>query len=346
MKPSSPALFFMEFQNLVAIATSLMLTIIIQYRSCKLLTASNTRVTYACMRYAFLTGAGASHGAGKLVPKPPPLGHDLFKELASRFPRSWGNLPSQYASLLCRDFELGMQQIWERRLEWVQELMVNMACYFSEFNPSSDKSDCYSQLVAAIAEGKWLERVAFATLNYECVLDVAASWAGLKIAYAAAPPPKDNLMIWKLHGACNLLPSVHVYNMRFDAESIFDGPVEPADLPMVRKRYQVEGLAVPPVMCVYMPGKPTQTVPRLLTQIRQQWAERVKEVDVVAIISVRPNLIEGYVWKPILDCQAEVWYVGGKDGDYRQLQDSVGDRLKYLAPRFNQAIDQIIAGLR
>lgn len=221
-----------------------------------------------------------------------------------------------------------------------------MACYFSEFNPSSDKSDCYSQLVAVIAEAKLLERVAFATLNYECVLDVAASWAGLKIAYAAAPPPKDNLMIWKLHGACNLLPSVHVYNMRFDAKSIFNGPVEPADLPMVRKRYHVEGLAVPPAMCVYMPDKPTQTVPRFLTQIRQQWAEWLKEVDVVAIIGVRPNLVEGYVWKPILDCQAEVWYVGDKGGDYRQLQDSVGDRLKYLAPRFNQAINQIIAGLR
>jgi len=298
------------------------------------------------MRYAFLTGAGASQGAGKLVPKPPPLGHDLFKELASRFPRSWGDLPSQYASLLYRDFELGMQQIWERHLEWVPELMVSMACYFSEFNPSSDKSDCYSKLVATIAEAKWLERVAFATLNYECVLDVAASRAGVKIAYAAASPPKDNLMIWKLHGACNLLPSVHVYNTGFDGESIFDGPIEPADLPMVRKRYQVEGLAVPPIMCVYMPGKPTQTVRRFLTQIRQQWAEWVKEADVVAIIGVRPNLVESYVWKPILDCQAEVWYVGGKDGNYPQLQDSVGDRLKYLASRFNQAIDQIIAGLR
>jgi hypothetical protein len=322
-----------------------MLTFIIQY-GCKLLTASNNMVAHACMRYAFLTGAGASHGAGELVPKPPPLGHDLFDELASRFPRSWGALPSQYASLLCRDFELGMQQIWERRLEWVQGLMIDMACYFSEFNPSGDKSDCYSQLVAAIAKGKWLERVAFATLNYECVLDVAASRAGLKIAYAATPPPKDNLMIWKLHGACNLLPSARVYNMRFDGKHIFNGPIEAADLPMVRKRYQIEGLAVPPVMCIYMPGKPTQTVPRLLRQIRQQWAERVKKVDVVAIIGVRPNLIEGYVWKPILDCQAQVWYVGGKEGDYRQLQDFVGDRLKYLAPGFNQAIDQIIAGLR
>ena len=297
------------------------------------------------MRYAFLTGAGASHGAGNLVPKRPPLGDDLFKELAGRFPHSWGSLPSKYANLLCTEFESGMQQIWERRLDCVQELMVDMACYFSEFYPSSDKSDCYSQLVTAIAEGKWLDRVAFATLNYECVLDVAANRAGLKIAYSAATPPEGNLLIWKLHGACNLLPSAQVYTMRFNAKSIFDGPVQPVNLPMVRKRYQVEGLAVPPVMCGYMPGKPTQVAPRFLTQIRKQWAEWMKEVDVVAIIGVRPNLSEDYVWKPILYCQAEVWYVGGKDGDYHQLHDLVGDRLRYLSLRFNQAIDQIIAGL-
>lgn len=298
------------------------------------------------MRYAFLVGAGASYGAGKLVPRPPPLGCDLYKELASRFPRSWGNLPWQYAALLRRDFELGMQQIWDGRLEWVQELMIDTACYFSEFDPSSDKSDCYSRLVTAIAQGKLVERVAFATLNYECALDIAASRAGLKIAYAAVPPSKDKLMIWKLHGACNLLPAAQIYTMRISAKSIFDGPVEPVDLPTVRKRYQVEGLAVPPVMSVYMPEKPTQTVSRFLTQVRQQWADWVKEVAVVALIGVRPNLIESYVWQPVLDCQAEVWYVGGKDGDYHQLQDYLGGRLKYLAPRFDQAIDQITNGLR
>ncbi len=261
------------------------------------------------MRYAFLTGAGASYGAGKLAPKPPPLGSDLYKELATRFPRSWGNLPWQYAGVLRRDFESGMQQIWDRRLELVQELMIDMACYFSKFDPPNDKSDCYSRLVAAIAQGKLMERLAVATLNYECVLDVAASRAGLKIAYSAAPPPKDNLMIWKLHGACNLLPATQVYNVTIAAKSIFDGPVESVDLPMIRKRYQLEGLAVPPVMCVYMAGKPTQTVPRFLIQVRQQWAEWVKEADVVAVIGARPNLIETYVWRPILDCQAEIWYV-------------------------------------
>lgn len=298
------------------------------------------------MRYAFLTGAGASFGAGKLAPNPPPLGRDLYKELASRFPRSWGNLPWQYAGELRRDFELGMQQIWDKHLEWIQQLMIDMACYFSEFAPASDKSDCYSRLITTIAQGRLVERLAFATLNYECVLDVAASRAGVRIAYDASPPPKDNLMIWKLHGACNLLPDAHVYNIRFDAKSIFDGPVKAVDLPAVRKRYHVERLAIPPVMCVYMPGKPTQTASKLLTRVRQEWAEWVKEVDVVVIIGVRPYLMESYVWQPILDSQAEVWYVGGRDRDYHQLEHSLGDRLKYLAPRFDEAIEQITTDLR
>ncbi len=102
---------------------------------------------------------------------------------------------------------------------------------------------------------------------------------------------------------------------------------------------------MPPVMCVYMPGKPTQTVSKFLAQVRQQWVEWVKEVDVIAIVGVRPNLIENYVWQPVLSCRAEVWYVGGKDGDYHQLADSLGNRLKYLAPTFDQAIDQITGSL-
>ncbi len=147
------------------------------------------------MKFAILTGAGASYGAGKLVPKAPPLGGNLYEELAKRFPSSWGNFPWQYASLLQQNFESGMQQVWEKRLDLVQGLMIDMACYFAEFDPSKDNSDCYSKLAATIAKYKVEDRVAFATLNYECVFDVAACCAGLKIAYAGFPPPHNNLTI-------------------------------------------------------------------------------------------------------------------------------------------------------
>ncbi len=117
------------------------------------------------MKHAFLTGAGASYGAGKLVPSVPPLGKGLYNELAKKYPSSWGNLPWEYSGLLRRDFELGMQKVWDKRLESVQGFMIDMACYFSDFGPSDDKTDCYSRLATKIAENNILGKIAFATLN-------------------------------------------------------------------------------------------------------------------------------------------------------------------------------------
>jgi hypothetical protein len=168
---------------------------------------------------------------------------------------------------------------------------------------------------------------------------------GLKIAYAGFPPPQDNLTIWKLHGACNLLPDVKVASMTIAGKSIFDGSVKPVDLPLVRKQYEVDNLAMPPVMCAYMPGKPTQTTPSFISQVRNEWANWMKETDALTVIGVRPNLIERYVWQPIMESQATVWYVGGQDGDYLQLKSRLGDRFKHLAPTFESAIATILDNL-
>jgi hypothetical protein len=298
------------------------------------------------MKYAFLTGAGASFGAGRLVPRVPPLGKGLYNELAKKYPTTWGNLPWEYAGSLRGEFELGMQKIWEKRLELVQRFMIDMACYFSEFGPSSDRSDCYSKIAAVIAEKNMEGLVAFATLNYECTMDVAACRAGIKIAYAGFPPPEDNLVIWKLHGACNLIPDVKVDKMTIVAKSILDGPIKAVDLPLVRKQYQEDNLAIPPAMCVYMPGKPTQTAPRFVAQVRQEWARWMEGTDIVTIIGVRPNLAESYVWKPIMDSHAEVWYVGGEDGEYLQLKNSMGNRFKHVAYTFDTGIKIVLDELK
>jgi len=54
-----------------------------------------------------------------------------------------------------------------------------------------------------------IRTTAFGTLNYECILDVAASHLGLKLAYLAKVPPLGNLLVWKLHGSCNVLPKMN-----------------------------------------------------------------------------------------------------------------------------------------
>lgn len=298
----------------------------------------------SAMRFAFLTGAGASHGAGSIRPRPPPLGAGLFAELARQFPGSWGNLPRKHASRLRKDFERGMSLIWDELLERVPQLTIDMAIYFSRFEPSADRSDCYSRLLATIIDEGLMEKTAFATLNYECVLDIAGSRAGLKISYAGASPPTDNLMIWKLHGACNLLPKADVYHMTIVAQSIYSGPLEPVNTPIVLDRYE-QGLAIPPVMSVYMPGKPTQTETNFLAQVRREWADWVAGSGVLVAIGVRPVLEEEYVWRPITDSSCEVWYIGGTGDDYMRLEQLLSGRMTHLASTFDDAIQPLIGRL-
>lgn len=46
------------------------------------------------MSIIVLFGAGASYGAGSVLPSIPPLGSSLYQELSSMFPATWGSLPS------------------------------------------------------------------------------------------------------------------------------------------------------------------------------------------------------------------------------------------------------------
>src|SRR3990170_7499469 len=56
------------------------------------------------MTNVLLFGAGASFGAGDILPERPPLGRQLFGELARCFPSSWGGLSRRYRVALSPRF--------------------------------------------------------------------------------------------------------------------------------------------------------------------------------------------------------------------------------------------------
>jgi len=211
-------------------------------------------------RIAILTGAGASHGAGSVSPRPPPLGGGLFEALVEKYPASWGSLPTAIAEAFKADFEATMIGLWDSFSDQASKLLIDMGMFFSTFEPSGS-DDCYSELVRCLVESHLVRTTAIGTLNYECILEVAASHLSLKIAYLAESPPPNNLLIWKLHGSCNVLAKAKVYGINVVLsdpanQGYFDGDVEVVDLPEVRRRYRSD-FAIPPVMSLYAPGKPT-----------------------------------------------------------------------------------------
>ena len=119
----------------------------------------------------FLFGAGASYGAGDIVPEPPPLGTQLYGALSHVYPKSWGAVPKEAKQKFEeRNFEDGMEIIYEKYSTAIPQLMREMAVYLIQFRPSSGRS-LYSRLARTVQKNSLLPQVLFSTINYDCVLE-------------------------------------------------------------------------------------------------------------------------------------------------------------------------------
>jgi len=218
-----------------------------------------------------------------------------------------------------------------------------MGTFFTRFEPSGVE-DCYSQLVRCLMDNHLIRTTAFGTLNYECILDVAASHLGLKLAYLAKVPPLGNLLVWKLHGSCNVLPKMNAYGFNLVIsdpvhQGYFDGEVEVLNLPEVRARYKAD-FALPPVMSLYAPGKPSPVASTFIKEARSQWSDWVRRAEVAIIIGARPNLSDGHVWEPVVQSDCAVWWVGQSgQHDVNQFAEQLGHH------RFHHVSETFIEGM-
>ncbi|MDQ6670609.1 MAG: hypothetical protein M3069_07615 [Chloroflexota bacterium] len=170
--------------------------------------------------------------------------------------------------LFRQNFELGMYELWTGGRDETASLLIQMATYFARFDLSPGGNDDYSLLLTWLRDHDLVSRTAFATLNYECLLDIAANRAGLLIAHTAdhrGPVPPGNVspgdvLIYKPHGACNVLPDAHVYNATIAVsgaeQGYFDGNVRIVTPVEVLQLYR-QGYALPPAMSLFAPGKHT-----------------------------------------------------------------------------------------
>lgn len=116
----------------------------------------------------FLFGAGASYGAGEIIPERPPLGIQLFTELARIYPGSWGKLPPDIQMAFSANFEVGMTEIYKQLGMAIPQLMRELAIYFVQFRPVGENC-LYRKLVRDLNLAGLSGRTVFSTLNYECI---------------------------------------------------------------------------------------------------------------------------------------------------------------------------------
>jgi hypothetical protein len=282
-------------------------------------------------------GAGASHGAGDVTPEPPPLGKGLYVWLRDRFPATWGAVAGELDALFKKEFELGMHDAWTNASGQVQGLLIDMGRAFARFRPPGDGSDHYTRLLRGMITNRLLGRCVIASLNYDCIFEVAAANLGVAAVYERGTRPANSVLVLKPHGSCNLLPAIgnNEFHVRFEkVGAYYEGDVAAIELEQIE---QLPGDAFPPAMSLYAPGKHTPVAATWVDRARQAWRGIAVSANAVAVIGVQPIWDDAHAWDPVIASRADIWYVGDVDS-HRALEDRSGRRVMHLGRTFDEGI--------
>ena len=293
-----------------------------------------------------LFGAGASFGAGATVPHAPPLGGQLYSELARYDPKGWGDLPEAVRHEFGQGFEAGMQAIWDTYSQGIAGLMRHMTLYLAQFAPDGSKTDLYSRFVEQLASRGVTSNVLFSTLNYECVLELSASGLGLRVHYWQDDLESGAIRVWKLHGSCNFL-SKNIQATRgalFSRGVGFEGGLQ-AVTPNDAVAYCLTNQGLYPAMALYMASKPVQIGQAVIHSLQKQWGDYARAAKRLLVVGVRPYPDDGHIWEPIAECAGAVGYVGPK-GDFGSWESTCRTGPStWLGARWNECVDESVAFL-
>jgi hypothetical protein len=290
-------------------------------------------------RFAVLVGAGASFGAGHVTPEPPPLGDQLYTWLRKAYSATWGAVDGELDVRFREKFELGMYDAWTNYSAQVQGLLIDMGRAFARFRPPGDGSDHYTALVRGLIADRLLGRCVIASLNYDCILEEAATALGPGVVYGRTGRPTNGLVVLKPHGSCNLLPDRRLDGAIIRMENVhtyYEGKLEPRRLDEIDAYYE-SGPAIPPAMSLYAPGKDTPVAPKWVDRSRSEWRAVALAANAVAVIGVRPIWDDAHIWDPVIGSRADLWYIGDAES-HRDLEDRAGRRVIHLARTFSEGL--------
>jgi hypothetical protein len=299
-----------------------------------------------------LFGAGASFGCGPHVrPCAPPLGGDLFADLARRYPAGWGALSADIRDEFEDDFERGMLVLVEKHGHSVGPLMRMMTEYFATFALDDTGADLYSLLLRGL--GRDLGHILFSSLNYECLFELAASGLGFQNAYNDdVPLPAGAVRLWKLHGSCNFIPdpssiAVAGEGVSYDFTGVqFNPTIIPVSPKEAIAHVRQSGLYA--AMCLYTVHKPIQIAAGLIEGFQHEWAATVRRAAQVVVIGTRPHDEDRHLWEPLAETRAELYFVGSEDSfnDWVSRSGRAAAKSHFVAERFEEAVAEISRLLR
>jgi hypothetical protein len=305
-------------------------------------------------RIAFLLGAGASFGAGHTLPTSPPLGNALFDELAAKYPANWGSASrlGLHAVALRVDFEATFSEVSGRIpaidvLEWDRDI----ARFFGLFSLDETGQDLYTRLLDCLKTTGTLAATTFASLNYDCLLELAVDALRLNINYSARDEDPSAVQVLKLHGSCNFIsPELSQSRAHLTMPGSFLGchldVLSPRNLPKVLDSKYRKGNDhyYYPILSRYAFGKNTHLAGQEIQKIRNAWSQEAAEATHLAIVGVRFNDRDPHITAPIAQTPAQtVLYVGSNE-DFEQWR-ALNPKCQHMGERFDESFDRLCDGL-
>ena len=267
------------------------------------------------MSVVFLLGAGASYGSGEANPYPPPLGAGLISELRDCSGAA-ARIPPALLSIFEKNFEEGMSRFREERDTETTELLRDMSAYFAQFSPGP--TNLYHKFVSIIRRSARTPTIA--TTNYDLMLEQAITRAGLLIAYAGHPVPRNNISLLKIHGSCNFLPDVEANAMSgvtFSGNGAnFEGPLRIARSTMEIAEFCRNQDSLAPAIAVYSPGKKVLFCPSFVARQQEQWREEVAGARRIYVIGMRVLPSDNHIWNVLAQSRARLYYVGMEPNEF------------------------------
>lgn len=294
------------------------------------------------MKNIFLFGAGASYGC-KGTNFTVPIGKKLFPLLKKRFPDTWGRLPKNLNAKFSDNFEAGMEIIWGKYSTTIPELMKDLAILFADANINNHQENLYFKIFEKTKARNLIQDIIFSTLNYDCLLEIAAHRAGLRIKYFNNPD-NDSVAIWKLHGSCNFVVKdikAERDNVTYTKFATFHGTGIDAIQPNQVRGYCYGDTAFYPAMSIYMKDKPLQIAACTIQGLQRAWQKEIEKTENIIIVGVYPNLEDKHIWDHISSSKAKIFYCGGEN-EFKKWQQEKNRHDIYLGKYFDDTIAQIL----
>lgn len=269
--------------------------------------------------YLIIFGAGASYGSD--ITGTPSLTIDLFDRLSLFNPNGWGKISGELADLFRQDFESAMKKVNTHSLPPLQRAM---AAYFFNFLPK--ESNLYYKLASKIKNNYWGGK--FITFNYDRLLEISLSKAGLKPVVGREANSDNEIEMCLPHGCCHIFCE----SVRASAKGVSmsgigistSGKIKVISNPDIFNS-RILNDAFPPVMSYFIPSKHTTSGANLIETQRKRYTELVLNSNSIAIVGLMLREHDEHIWNSLKNTSARIIYMSGK---------SSGDKFKKWTEKY------------